>query len=276
MKQKIKKMKNIFILLFILLPHSLAYSCTIFCVVENGKVYFCNNEDWSDTNTIIKFHAVKKGKYGWVYLGYEDNWAQGGVNDQGLCWDWVAWKEEKSWKADSKKITLKGNPSEKMITKCSSLDEAIKFYDKYNEPSFASARMMIADKDGQSAILSWKDGKLNIERLNGKLLAFGYKGPVVDSFFQTNTTKETIRKLTEALNCSHQEGKYPTQYSNIISLTDGKLYLFKSHNFQKYAEINYLTELNQKNRSIKISDLFADDFNKTGIRLVESITNSNQ
>jgi hypothetical protein len=268
-------MKTIFILLFVILVHSNAYSCTIFCVVENGKVYFCNNEDWSDTNTIIKFRPAQKGKYGWVYLGYNDNWAQGGVNDQGLCWDWVAGKEEKSWKADSKKITLKGNPSEKMITKCSSLDEAIKFYTKYNEPAFASARMMIADKNGNSAILSWKDGKLNIERTGGKLLAFGYKGAEVDSFFKTNTSKETIRSLTEALNCSHQEGKYPTQYSNIISLTDGKLYLFKSHNFQKYAKIDYLTELKKHKKSIKISELFSDDFNKTEIRLVESITNSN-
>jgi hypothetical protein len=90
-------MKRIIMTLFMIIAMACfqAISCTIFCFTYDGKTYFCNNEDFSNPDTEIRFYPAKKGKYAWVYFGFSNNWAQGGVNEKGLCWDWVAgYKEE--------------------------------------------------------------------------------------------------------------------------------------------------------------------------------------
>jgi hypothetical protein len=236
-----------------------AFPCTIFYFVKDGKAYFCNNEDFSNPDTEIRFYPAKFGKYAWVYFGFSNDWAQGGVNEKGLCWDWVAGYEGTGWEKDKSKKTFNGNLSEKIITKCTSVEEAIKYYEKYNEESFSYARIMLADKYGNSAIVGWKNGKFFVERNQNKLHAFGYKGDSVYSYFSNNQQDKNIHYFSKVLDVAHQEGVYPTQYSNIISLDDGKIYLYKSHDFSSFVEINYLERLKEKFAKFKISELFNEN-----------------
>ena len=238
-----------------------AMTCTIFVFTQQGKTYFCNNEDYSNPDTEIHFNPSENGKYAWVYLGFSNNWAQGGVNEKGLCWDWVSrgGDYEYSWKVDNTKITMMGNPCEKMITECATVDDAIKFYEKYNDRSLKESRIMLGDKSGNSAIIEWKDGKIHIIRNSSNLQAFGYGGYSVESYFSNNSGEKNIAYFAEALNVAHQEGQYPTLYSNIISLSDGKIYLYKDHNYSEYIEIDYLAKLKGGYTKYKIIDLFKDN-----------------
>ena len=113
----------IFIFCLICIKTSLA--CTIFYFVKDGKAFFCNNEDFSNQDTELRFYPAKFGKYAWVYFGFSNDWAQGGVNEKGLCWDWVAGFENTGWKSDKTKKTYKGNLSEKIITQCATVEEAL-------------------------------------------------------------------------------------------------------------------------------------------------------
>ena len=82
--------KLILIATFISLLTSYNQACTIFVLTEPGKTLFFNNEDYSNPATRMWFLPGGKDFYGVAYLGYNDNWAQGGVNTKGLAFDWVA------------------------------------------------------------------------------------------------------------------------------------------------------------------------------------------
>ena len=89
---------TLFLALLSLVPAHL-HACTIFVLTDTNRVLFCNNEDWSDPKTRIWFLPAGDGYYGAVYVGFDNGWAQGGMNTQGLAYDWVAGYNEK-WESD--------------------------------------------------------------------------------------------------------------------------------------------------------------------------------
>ena len=65
-------------------------ACTILVLTDTNRVLFCNNEDWSNPRARIWFVPAGAKHYGCVYVGFDDGFAQGGLNTQGLASDWVA------------------------------------------------------------------------------------------------------------------------------------------------------------------------------------------
>lgn len=258
-----------------LIACSNAFGCTMFTFTSNGKTYFCNNEDNPNPDIEIRFYPSKNGNYAWVYLGNPNDWSQGGVNEKGLCWDWWAGFTVEGWKEDSTKITINGNPSETMIAKCATVDEAIGFYEKHNESGFSYGRIMISDKSGNSVIIGWKDGKMSVTRKNKDLLAQGYRGNVVKSYFSNIQGEKDLRYMAGALSAAHQNGKSPTQYSNIICLNDGKIILYKNSNFNEFVELDYITILKNGFAKYKISDLFDEKRKMQNVLIVKNDSLSN-
>ena len=242
----------------------------MFTFTNNGKTYFCNNEDNPNPDTEIRFYPSEKSKYAWVYLGNSNDWAQGGVNEKGLCWDWFAGFTVEGWKEDLTKITINGNPSEAMITQCATVEEAIGFYEKHNEPGFSYGRIMISDKSGNSVIIGWKDGKMDVTRKNKDLLAQGYRGNVVESYFTNVKGEKDLRYMAGALSAAHQNGKSPTQYSNIICLNDGKVILYTNRNFNEFVELDYTTMLKNGFAKYKIADLFDEKRKMLDVLIVKN------
>src|SRR5262245_23669788 len=92
-------------------------ACTIFVLTDTNRVLFCNNEDWSDFKTRIWFGPGKPGTNGCAFVGFADGVAQGGVNTQGLAFDWVAGYNEKL-EHDPQKKKVKGVSSTRMLESC--------------------------------------------------------------------------------------------------------------------------------------------------------------
>src|SRR6185436_16552673 len=69
-------------------------ACTIFVLTDANSVFFCNNEDWSNPKSRIWFVPANTKHYGCVYVGFDDGFAQGGMNTEGLASDWVADSKE--------------------------------------------------------------------------------------------------------------------------------------------------------------------------------------
>jgi hypothetical protein len=113
-----------------------ARSCSIFVLTDGRRTLFCNNEDWSNPKTRIWFVPGAPGRHGCAYVGFDDDWAQGGVNTKGLAFDWVAGFKEK-WPRDPKKATVKGNSAQRMLETCATVEEAVAFYQKHYEESFS-------------------------------------------------------------------------------------------------------------------------------------------
>ena len=69
-------------------------ACTIFALTGTNSAFFCNNEDWSNPKTRIWFVPAGIKRYGCVYVGFDNDFPQGGLNTEGLAFDWVAGYKE--------------------------------------------------------------------------------------------------------------------------------------------------------------------------------------
>ena len=80
-----------FLLLCSLVGQSLA--CSMFSFQVDGKTLVGNNEDYFDPDTWM--WTDKSGKYGSVFFGFGNFFAQGGMNEAGLVFDGFAMEARK-------------------------------------------------------------------------------------------------------------------------------------------------------------------------------------
>ncbi|HUX08781.1 MAG TPA: carcinine hydrolase/isopenicillin-N N-acyltransferase family protein [Acidobacteriota bacterium] len=245
-----------------------SFACTMVMLAKGDVILAGNNEDWKDTNTRMWFVPATEKAYGRVCFGFDNGFTQGGMNDQGLFIDGNALAPT-GWKADPDKTRFLFNPMDYILAHCATVDEAAEFFGKYNHPSLARAKFPIADAFGGSIVVEWDQGKLQIIRREGRY-------QISTNFVQTNfkpedypcsryRTAEGIFKSTEdvsvdlvrsVLDATHQEGPYPTVYSNIYDLKNKVVYLYNFHNFDDPYVFDLAEELKKGRRSIKIASLF--------------------
>jgi hypothetical protein len=200
-----------------------AQACTIFVLADSNRTLFFNNEDFSNPNTRIWFLPATNGVYGCAYLGFDDGWAQGGVNTEGLAYDWVAGFNSK-WKGLQGMKRVRGNSSQRMLESCSTVGQAIEFYRTHLEPSFAKSRILIADRTGASVIIGYQDGKLFLEQAHGNR-GFGYGLETLRKELST-PPEPTVANGARILRACKQQGEFATKYSNVFDIRSGDIFLF--------------------------------------------------
>jgi hypothetical protein len=216
------------------------FPCTIFVLTDAHRVLFCNNEDWSNPRTRIWFVPAGEGHYGCVYVGFDDGWAQGGMNTKGLAFDWVAGFMEK-WEPGPGMKPVRGNPSERMIETCATVEEAIAFYRTHRETSFSRARILIADRTGASVIIGVKDGQLQFEKSN-QSRGFGFGGQILETMLPDHS-EPTVANGVSILRACSQKGQYATKYSNIFDLKSGDIFLHQFPEDANSVNINLTVDL---------------------------------
>ncbi len=216
------------------------YACTIFILTDANRTLFFNNEDYSNPSTRIWFLPGNKEYYGVAYVGFDNEWAQGGVNTAGLAFDWVAGFQEQ-YVPDSKLIKARYNPSERMLESCATVSEAIAFYKKYQEPSFSYARIMIADKSGASVIIGARDGQLFFETSN-QSRGFGYGEKVLNKLLE-EVPQPTLKSGLPILQACFQQGQYATKYSTVYDLRSGEIFLALPGSQEPEIKISLSSEL---------------------------------
>ena len=228
-------------LLAILLTRATTQGCTIFVLTDGARTLFFNNEDWSNPNTRIWFVPAGKEHLGCAYVGFDNGWAEGGVNSGGLAFDWLAGFRDK-WKRAPGMLTPRGNPAERMLETCQTVEEAIAFYHKYWEPSFSRSRILIADKTGASVIIGARDGKLLVEQ-SRQCRGFGYRRSTVDRML-ANPPAATVANGMKILRACKQAGEFGTKYSNVFDLRNGDIIIFPggADNDATMEKLNLATE----------------------------------
>ena len=215
-------------------------ACTIFVLTDTNRVLFCNNEDWSDPKTRIWFVPGSDQHYGGVYVGFDNDYAQGGVNTAGLAFDWVAGYME-TWEPDPNIAMVWGNSGQQALENCASVEEAIAFFRKHQDRGFFRAKILMADKTGASVIIGGKDGKLQVEQAN-QCRGFGYGAPTLDKML-TKTTEPTVGNGAKILRAALQKGPYATKYSNIFDLKSGDIFLYPFPGRDDEVKFNLAAEL---------------------------------
>jgi hypothetical protein len=222
------------------LAHGPARACTIFVLTDTNRALFCNNEDWSNPNTRIWFVPGKPKQYGHVYVGFDNGWAQGGLNTEGLAFDWVAGYKEQ-WNPDPGLTAVWGNPSEQMLETCATVEEAITYYRGHRETSFTYAKILVADRAGASVIIGAKDGKLQVEP-SKDCRGFGYGRRTLDEML-AKSSEPTVANGAKILRACLQSGQYATKYFNIFDLKSGDIYLHPVPTQDDEVKFNLAEEL---------------------------------
>ena len=214
--------------------------CTIFVLTDASHALFCNNEDWSNPKTRIWFLPASDGYYGAVYVGFNDGRAQGGMNTEGLAFDWVAGFKEK-WGPDPQLPTARGDPNQQMLETCATVQDAIAFYRKHNEPGFSYAKILVADKTGASVIIGATNGQLQVERDN-QCRGFGFGWRTLDAAL-AKRPQPTVANGFQILHDCRQTGQYATKYSNIYDLKSGDIFLYPFPEQDDEVNLNLAVEL---------------------------------
>jgi hypothetical protein len=217
-----------------------AQACTIFILTDNQQVLFCNNEDFSNTKTRIWFIPGGDGYYGIACVGFDDGYAQGGLNTEGLAYDVVAGYKE-IWQVDSKLPIAKGNVAQRMLESCATVEDAIAFIQSYQISSFSNVKVLVADRFGASVIIGARDGKLQVEKSN-QSRGFGYGGIALDSLL-AKKPDATVANGFLMLKACEQRGEYGTKYSNVFDLKSNIIYLKTLSSLNNEVKLNMEEEL---------------------------------
>lgn len=265
--------------------HSAAFACSFFTLTGDGVVLFGNNEDFVKPG-YVWFVPGKKGRYGRVNFGFDDYFAQGSMNEKGLCFDGaalapVAWKE----------VPGKDSPTnlvDKIMNECATVDEAIAYFERYNCRFLANSQLMFADATGASAVVAWlPESGLSVVRKSGpyqivtnnRLEASGYRCArfVKAERILAERGDASLETVVAALDAVHQRGPHGfTTYSTVYDLKNKKVYVYNLANFETAYAFDLVEELKQRGRKrLALADLFPNGPDIASVRDAEPRTRWN-
>jgi predicted choloylglycine hydrolase len=256
--------------------------CTIFSISKGSSVFFGNNEDWKDPNIFLWTKQPTDSTYGVIYLGYQDLFPQGGINEKGLAFDanslpGIKLKEHRELLKPYQAIV-----NTYIMQKCATVEEAIRMAKSYDwSQSFGGVlrgQFMLADSTGDAVVISAdQNGEIAFTRKpngdgyfvstnfnraypenkfgSGQCERYSTATKMLESAFEQE--KISVEILTDVLNEVHEEGRnLNTLYSNIFDLKKGKIYLYYWHQFDEVFEINVANWISLKTEPTPIENLF--------------------
>ncbi len=227
-------------------------ACTIFVLTGETRALFFNNEDWFNPVTRLWFVPAGKDHLGCAYLGFDNGWAQGGLNAAGLAFDWVSGFDDK-YEPDPTLKAVRGNPSERMLETCSTVDEAIAFYREFLEPDFKRSRILVADRTGASVVIGASNGKLHVASLR-QSRGFGYGRAALEREL-AKYPEPTVANGAAILRACRQPGDGGTKYSNAFDLKSGELVLFPFPGRDESLALNLAAELAKGPHYYDVADI---------------------
>ena len=255
--------------------NSLIYACTAFMLSDGEKVFVGNNEDYKIPYTRVWFIPAEDGRFGRVYFGY-DNWSpQGGMNDQGLFFDYFAVKKSEVKKSGGKR-KFQGPFVDTMMTQCATVDDVLELLSKYDFEWNPGIQMFVVDKKGDSAIF---EGDTVVRNFNAYQVVTNFRhSKIADKnkpcrwpAWSCSRYKKAEKMLLESrvptvaqfrgiLKATHRNNFIArTLYSNIYDLGGGLIYVYYLHDFDKEIAFNLNEELKKGCHYFDLPSLFGKD-----------------
>jgi hypothetical protein len=255
----------------------LAYACTAFMMTDGKNVLVGNNEDSKIPYTRVWFIPAEKGRFGRVYFGY-DNWSpQGGMNDQGLFFDYFSVKKLEI-KQSREKPQFPGPPTDTMMAKCATVEDVLQLFSKYYLEWNPKIQMFVVDRKGDSAILEGETVVRNrasyqvvtnfrLSKVPEDERPCGWEAWSCSQYkkaekmlLETHTpTVAHFRAILKATHRSSYNVIGTTQYSNIYDLTNRLVHVYYLHDFDKEINLNLSEELKKGPHYFDLPSLFGKE-----------------
>ena len=246
-----------------------AFPCLVFCVSDGELVLAGNNEDWLDPDTRMWFVPGEDGKHGRMFFGYADGFPQGGMNDAGLFFDGLALEPEPIEPKPDAEPVVRETVLDTVLAECATVAEAIAFFERRDRRLFSAGQLLFADRSGDGAII---EGTAVIRKQGKSLLATNFRQSKTTAPEAACPRYRLGTKLLEqsagvsldlcrrVLSATHQEGEFPTLYSNVHDLRRGLVYLYHFHDFERPVVIDLAGELAKGPHVVEIASLFEPSF----------------
>lgn len=242
--------------------------CTVFTASVGDTVLFGNNEDWDDKDTYVWVFPGTATGHGAVCFGFSDHFAQGGINDQGLCFDATMIPG----------LPMKSHPDrllvvsfgERVLEQCATVGDVAQFVEEHDFCLFGRAQFLFADKTGDSVIVCpGEDGEMKVIRKEGMYQAitnFNVTFPQLGGYpcwrysACVRMLKEiededdlTVEYFVSILKAVYQRS---TTYSTIYDLKNGVVYLYNQHHFEDVVVLKVEDEVEKGQHTLYIPSLF--------------------
>jgi hypothetical protein len=259
------------------LSNPLMYACTGFMMSDGENVLVGNNEDSKIPYTRVWFIPAENGRFGRVYFGY-DNWSpQGGMNDQGLFFDYFS-VPKLEIKQSREKPRFPGPFTDTMMAKCATVEDVLEMLSQYHLEWNPKIQMFVVDKTGDSAII---EGETVVRNCDAYQVVTNFRlsripedqRPCRAPEWSCSRYKKaekmlldsnapTVAHFRDILKATHR-GSYnvigTTQYSNIYDLTNRLVYVYYFHDFDNEIILNLSEELKKGRHYFDLPSLFGKE-----------------
>ena len=289
------KLKNVLkcsFVSFILTNTLLVNACTIFMANDGQNVWIGNNEDeLQNVKYRIWYYPAKKNNYGysiWTELpfgkllnGFAYLNPQGGLNEYGLFMDYTTIDEIPVIKEEQKKDRKKQIITD-ILKKCTTVNEALAYINKFNLVRINKAQLFIGDASGNYAtvtggyIISKKDNNFALTNYcinNGNKEACHRRD--IATYYLKSNKKFELDDIKNILERSAQKlpNNLISNYSMAVNLKNSTIYLYNKNDFTTVSELSLAAELKKGTHHKDIVGYFSEsiapvlehEFKKNGI-----------
>jgi uncharacterized protein (TIGR03435 family) len=260
-----RALAGLFCVVAALLADTGVQACTAFCAVGHGQVLVGNNEDWHNPKSRLWFVPAKPGSYGRMYVGFDDLFPFGGMNEHGLWFD--AFSAPPIGAGPSAALpSFSGEIVDTAMAECRSVEEVVRLFSRYNRNFLTEGILMFADASGDAVSI---ERNAIVRKTRGHFVQTNFhqsfpKGGWGRDRFTTassmleaageNVSVDLFRRILAA---TYQKGGAPTIYSNIYDLRSRTMHLYYFHDFDQVVTFDLADELTKGSRVLDIPALFS-------------------
>ena len=250
---------------FILIPNS--FCCSMFKITMYGKTMVGNNEDYWNPNDRIWFEKGQNGEFGAMYVGFDNFWPQGGMNQAGLVFDGFA-EDYKAINDTVGKKALSTNFLKEIMKRCATVYEVKRYLNQHNLSGLETSMFFFVDKSGKYLVA--EGDSLIVGNKECYIVSNFYPSQIKNEcdipipFYQKgrkyleNNKDTSIVFCSSVMNTMHQEKGWGagTMYTTVYDLKEGTIYLYFFRDYTHVVKFNLSMELAKNNYSLNIPELF--------------------
>lgn len=268
-----KYSKSIIFLVLFLQTGIQLLACTVFMYTNGKSTLVGSNEDFKKRKSQVWFIPASEGRYGYALFGYDGS-VQAGINEKGLFWDGLRAYPYTEIGNIYERPDIGGNILHKISEECATVDDVISLFEKYYWEGFRVAQLMVVDKTGESAIITYYNNELTVTKQAGnQQICTNFRITCKEdseNFHWYNIGSKRFRKAEKMiknqemtvdnffsiLDATHQNNIIArTIYSTVCDLVPGDIYISVNGDYDQIKKINISEELNKGKHSYFLSDL---------------------
>jgi tetratricopeptide (TPR) repeat protein len=245
-------------------------TCSMYKITKNGKTFVGNNEDFLSPNNQFWFEVADDKKFGVMYMGRINNFAQGAINEAGLVFDGFATsKLSVTNTAGKTKISLV-DAIRNVMQSMATVKEVKAYLETINLSFLAKGMLVFVDASGTYLIVEG-DELITGNESEKSFSNFYYsqikslkevdipRFQIGQDFLNTTEGKASLDYCSDVMNNMKTVSSdiFSTQFSTIYDLSSLKIRVYLYTDFTQYVEIDLKKELKKGNHKTMMIDLFS-------------------